>query len=86
MPQAALKFTPYEEGGALVLPHSQHLLTRTYGPRGAITAKTEAGLPFCNIFARDIRDIRKIARSGYNEGMLELIQYYRKRFPNLMIK
>jgi len=34
MPQAARGFTPYADGGALVLPRAEHMLTRTYAGRG----------------------------------------------------
>lgn len=84
MPQAALGFTPYGEGGALVLPHVEHLLTRTYGFRGALTAAQEAGLPFRTVLLRDILDIRNLFGSKYNQGLLDLIQYYRTNFPQLM--
>ena len=46
MPQAAAKFTTREEGGALALPHEEHVLTRTYGVRGRTVVRTEARLPF----------------------------------------
>ncbi|MDQ3687365.1 MAG: discoidin domain-containing protein [Acidobacteriota bacterium] len=54
MPQAALNFTSYADGGALVLPHVEHVLTRTYGRAGAVTAQAERGLPFRTVLARDI--------------------------------
>jgi hypothetical protein len=86
MPQAARGFTRYGQGGALALPHGEHVQTRTYGTRGAITAAAEAGLPFRSTLARDIQDIRRIAGNRYNQGLLDLIQYYRNNFPNLMAK
>jgi hypothetical protein len=86
MPQAALRYTGYGEGGALVLPHAEHILTRTYGARGAIVASEEAGLPFRTVFARDIRDVRRVTGSTYNQGLLDLTQYYRTNFSDLMAK
>jgi RHS repeat-associated protein len=86
MPQAALNFTSRAEGGALVLPHAEHILTRTYGARGAVTAQAERGLSFRDVFARDIRDIRSIAGSKYNSGLLNLTNYYRINFPPLIQK
>jgi hypothetical protein len=86
MPQAALGFTGYGEGGALTMPHAEHLLTRTYGARGAVTAAQEAGLPFRTVLTRDISDVRSIVGSGYNQGLLDLIQYYRTNFSQLLAK
>jgi len=86
MPQAALGRTGYGEGGALVLPHAEHVLTRTYGVGGARLAAQEAGVPFRTVLARDIRDVRRIAGSRYNQGLLELIEYYRTQFPKLLTK
>jgi hypothetical protein len=86
MPQAAMEFTGYGEGGALVLPQAEHALTRTFAGRGAVTAAQEAGLPFRTVLARDITDIRRIAGSRYNQGLLDLIEYYRTNFPQLFTK
>jgi len=86
MPQAALGFTGYGEGGTLAMPQAEHLLTRTYGASGAVTAAQEAGLPFRTVLARDIRDVRSIVESGYNQGLLDVIQYYRTNFPQLIAK
>jgi hypothetical protein len=68
------------------LPHAEHVLTRTYGARGAVTAAQEAGLPFRTVLGRDIKDVRSIVGRRYNEGLLDLIQYYRKNFPDLLDK
>jgi hypothetical protein len=86
MPQVAAKFTTRGEGGALALPHEEHVVTRTYGVRGRAIARAEAGLPFRQVLARDIRDVRRIAGGKYNKGVRELITYYRENFPNLMQK
>jgi RHS repeat-associated protein len=86
MPQAALGFTSYGEGGAIVLPHHQHVLTRTYGSAGARLAVEEADVPFRTVFARDIRDIRSIAGKQYNQGLLDLMEYYTTHFPDLISK
>jgi hypothetical protein len=86
MPQAAAKFTSREEGGALALPHEEHILTRTYGMRGRAIVRTEIGLPFRQVLARDIRDVRYIAGAKYNKGLRELIAYYRTSFPELIQK
>jgi hypothetical protein len=84
MPQAAAKFTSRGEGGALALPHQEHVLTRTYGVRGRAIARAEAGVPFRQVLARDIRDVRRIAGGKYNKGLQELIAYYRENFPDFM--
>src|SRR5438067_13453058 len=84
MPQAAAKFTAREEGGALALPHTEHVLTRTYGARGRAVVRAEAGLPFRQVLARDIRDVRYITGVKYNRGLRELIAYYRTNFSELL--
>jgi hypothetical protein len=86
MPQKALGFTSEADGGALVLPFEEHIQTRTYGWSGAATAEEEAGLPFRTVLARDIRDVRAIAGPRYNQGLQDLLEYYRTNFPELMKK
>ena len=75
MPQAAAQCTTRGEGGALVLPHEEHVLTRTYGVRGRAVARAEAGLPFRQVLARDRRDVRRIAGAQYNSGLRALMAY-----------
>ena len=84
MPQAAAGFTERGEGGALVLPHSEHVQTRTYGASGRATARAERGLSFRDALARDIRDIRQKFGEKYDEGLRQLLRYYRDNFPDLM--
>jgi hypothetical protein len=86
MPQAAAKFTPREHGGALVLPHEEHVLTRTYGAAGRRIVREEIGLSFRDVLARDIRDIRRITGVKYNEGLRLLLEYYRRYFPEVISK
>jgi hypothetical protein len=86
MPQVALGFTTPSAGGALALPNAEHILTRTYGFRGAVLAQEEAGLPFRTVLARDIRDLRSIVGPRYNAGLRSLLDYYRANFPTLMEK
>jgi RHS repeat-associated protein len=86
MPQTAAEFTTRAEGGALMMPEAQHILTRTYGYRGALTMRSEAGMGFRDVLARDIRDVRRIAPGEYNQGLRNLIQYYRTNFPGLISK
>jgi hypothetical protein len=86
MPQAAMGFTSYVEGGALVLRQAEHELTRTFGSLGRRTARLEDGLPFRTVLARDVRDIRRLFGNKYDAGLRELLGYYRQRFPVLMEK
>jgi hypothetical protein len=57
-----------------------------YGFKGALTAQQEAGMAFRDVLARDIRDVRSITGSQYNEGLGDLVDYYRTNFPDLMQK
>lgn len=84
MPQDALGFAERSEGGAIVMTQVDHMLTRTYGARGAATKFAESGLPFRTVLARDIFDIRRIGQQQYgdpsyfNKGIQGLLIYYRK--------
>jgi hypothetical protein len=84
MPQAAMEFTTPAKGGSLVLPHSEHVLTRTFGGRGGATLRAEQGMSFRDVLARDMRDIRQLFGPKYDQGLRELLQYYRQNFPELM--
>jgi len=86
MPQAAAQFTERSEGGALVMTQEEHMATRTYFSKGAAVAREEAGLPFREVLARDISDVRDIVGSKYNEGLQDLIKYYKQNFPTLINK
>jgi hypothetical protein len=86
MPQAAMNFTSRADGGALVMTQGEHALTRTFAGRGRILASAERGLPFRTLLMRDIRDVRSITGNRYNQGLLNLIDYYRTNFPNLIAK
>ncbi len=86
MPQAAAEYTSRADGGALVMTEAEHVLTRTYGVKGALTAQQEAGMAFRDVLARDIYDVRSIVGSHYNQGLRDLLNYYRTNFPELMIK
>lgn len=86
MPQAAAGRTGYAEGGALVMTHSEHVLTRTHGSKGASTVLSDANLSFREVLAANIRDVRSIVGPKYNEGLQTLIKYYSEHFPELMRK
>jgi RHS repeat-associated protein len=92
MPQAAMKFTNRADGGAIMLPHNEHEMTRTYGGRGIGTRNADTGLSFRQVLAKDILDVRRIAQQEhgdpgyYNQGIKDLLAYYRTNFPHLMKK
>jgi hypothetical protein len=86
IPQAAQGFTPYSDGGAVVMTTAEHKLTRTYAARGARTARDEADFLFRDVLARDIRDVRNIDGSSYNKGLQDTLDYYRSNYPELMRK
>lgn len=86
MPQAAMEFTTRAEGGALVLPHWEHVLTRTFGGRGGATLRVEQGMSFREVLARDLRDVRQLFGPKYDQGLRDLLQYYRQNFPELMAR
>jgi len=62
----------------------EHVLTRTYGALGAITARQEAGLSFRVVLGRDLRDVRQIVGPKYDQGLRDLIEYYRTNYPELL--
>ncbi|MCC6553980.1 MAG: hypothetical protein IT372_13295, partial [Polyangiaceae bacterium] len=84
MPQAAMGFTSRAKGGALVMTAEEHAMPRTYGALGRATARSEAGMSFRDVLARDIRDVRRIVGSKYDSGLRDLLRYYREIFPDLM--
>jgi RHS repeat-associated protein len=84
MPQAALRFTSYGEGGALAMEAGEHVMTRTYGSLGRVTAREAAGMAFRDVLARDMRDVRQIVGPKYDPGLRQLLRYYYDNFPILM--
>jgi LysM repeat protein len=86
IPQAAAGRTGYNEGGALVMTQEEHIATRTYGSKGIGTLEADESLSFREVLARDFADVRSIVGSKYNEGLRNLLEYYRKNFPGLMGK
>ena len=84
MPQDGLGFLARNEGGAIVMEHADHALTRTYKSLGRATKAAESGLPFRTVLARDIWDLRGIGQRQYgdpgyfNSGIQGLLAYYRK--------
>lgn len=86
IPQAALKYTSRADGGAVVMTATEHAATRTFTFKGAITAVEDAGKSFRDVLAKDIRDVRDIVGNAYNQGLKDVLQYYRQNFPDLMKK
>jgi hypothetical protein len=86
MPQAALKFTGKADGGAVVLTTAEHEATRTFGLKGALTKTQDAALSFRKVLAKDLRDLRSIVGNRYNEGVKDMLKYYKEHFPELMMK
>lgn len=86
IPQAALGFTSRADGGAVVMTTADHFATRTYGFKGVASAIEDAGLSFRDVLAKDIRDVRSIVGNAYNQGLQDVLKYYRENFPELMKK
>jgi hypothetical protein len=81
MPQDGLGFLPRSDGGAIVMPRAEHVRTRTYGARGRATKA--AGGSFRENLAADIRDIRSQFGTAYDDGIRQLIDYYKKNYPDI---
>jgi hypothetical protein len=86
MPQAAQGFTSRADGGALVMEAGEHVMTRTYGAAGRVTAREEAGMSFRDVLARDMRNVRQIVGPKYDPGLRALLDYYYGSCPELMEK
>ncbi|WP_165764968.1 RHS repeat domain-containing protein [Flavobacterium oreochromis] len=76
MPQDALGHMPRAEGGCIVMPHDEHIQTRTYGAKGRATKKADLGRPFKDVLKDDIIDVKKIAPNKYDKSLEELIKFY----------
>ena len=83
MPQNGLGFLSRGDGGALMLPHDEHIMTRTYGAKGRLTKAADAGKPFREVLETDIDDIKHLFGDKYDEGIEQLRDYYRKNYPKL---
>ena len=86
MPQHALGFLPHRDGGAIVMSHADHRLTRTFGAYGRKTKMNDAGLSFRDVLAKDIRDLRSKFGSKYNCGIRDLLDHYNTEQQELMKK
>jgi len=55
MPRAALKFTSKADGGALVITKAEHVETKTFTFKGALTKTQDAKLNVRTVLAKDTR-------------------------------
>jgi hypothetical protein len=83
MPQAKQGFSDYRKGGSIAMDEADHKLTRTYGRAGADVYAREKNLPFRNVLARDIWDLRQFG-DKYRQGSRDMIRWYRRHHPNLI--
>jgi hypothetical protein len=51
-----------------------------------VTKAADAGKTFREVLALDFRDIRKLFGGKYNQGLKDLLAYYKANFPALMAK
>ena len=51
-----------------------------------LAACEEAGMAFRDVLARDIRDVRQIVGTKYDDGLRQLLRYHRESFPELMAR
>ncbi len=43
-------------------------------------------MSFREVLARDLRDVRQLFGPKYDQGLRDLLQYYRQNFPELMAR
>ncbi len=86
MPQDKLGFLPRRQGGAVMMTQADHELTRTFGAKGRRTAAEDAGESFRKVLAKDIRDLRQKFGSKYDDGIRQMLDYYKKEHPDLINK
>lgn len=61
-------------------------MTRTFAFRGVLTKTQDAGLSFRDVLAKDILDLRSIVGNRYDDGVRDMMKYYKESFPELMKK
>jgi hypothetical protein len=77
------------DGGSIVLPRRFHHMTRTYGYRGVQTLANEVGLSFNDRLYLDITDLRDLAsgqnlvESYYDNGIKEVVAYWKQYWTNV---
>ena len=86
MPQNGLGFLSRGDGGALMLPHDEHIMTRTYGAKGRLTKAADAGKPFREVLETDIDDIKHLFGDKYGlfafEGVVGGANRILRRLPS----
>ena len=75
IPQDKLGFLPRKEGIAVVMPKSEHAMTRTYKTKGRITASLDKNRAFKDILKDDLVDLRKISPK-YDDAIIKIIKGY----------
>ena len=75
IPQDKLGFLPRKEGIAVVMPKSEHAMTRTYKTKGRITASLDKNRAFKDILKDDLVDLRKI-NPKYDDAIIKIIKGY----------
>ncbi len=75
IPQDKLGFLPRKEGIAVVMPKSEHAMTRTYKTKGRITASLDKNQAFKDILKDDLVDLRKISPK-YDDAIIKIIKGY----------
>ena len=65
---------------------AEHAATRTFTFKVAATAIEDSAKAFRDVLAKDIRDVRSIVGKSYNQGLQDVLKYYRDNFPSLMKK
>ena len=66
---------PRKEGIAVVMPKSEHAMTRTYKTKGRITASLDKNRAFKDILKDDLVDLRKISPK-YDDAIIKIIKGY----------
>ena len=61
------------------MTQAEHEATRTYGGKGAKTARLDANRAFKDVLTDDIKDVRKIVGSKYDASLEKLITHYEEK-------
>ncbi|OXA74172.1 hypothetical protein B0A56_12880 [Flavobacterium columnare NBRC 100251 = ATCC 23463] len=75
IPQDKLGFLPRKEGIAVVMPKSEHAMTRTYKTKGRMTAVVDKNRAFKDVLKDDLIDLKKID-GKYDDAIKKIIKEY----------